>query len=413
MSDEERLARAALTRVSEPGHQDVARLVRSVGVITAWAALRSRDPRVRDSRLAGVALRADVTDPERDLETISREGGRLVCPGDAEWPEALDVLVAADCAPFALWVRGSGSLASLDGRAVAVVGTRAASEYGLYVAGELGAGLADRGWVVVSGGAYGIDGAAHRGCLVAEGATVAVLACGVDVRYPSGHARLFDRIRESGLLVSEHPPGAQPFRTRFLQRNRLIAALGLGTVVVEAGVRSGALSTAAHAARLGRMVMAVPGQVTESGSAGCHRLIRDVAATLVRGIDDVVEAVGRLGADLGPEGPGSPSGSARDGLPAEAARVLDAVPVRRAVGPEQIAVTAGFDPATVLGSLGLLAGLGLVERSGEGWRLGPAAMPSRRAGPRFRPPGAPNGRQAVQSRPAGRQLPFGGSGGAA
>lgn len=363
---EERVARAGLCRAAEPGMPGLGELVAAVGATAAWRALRSGDPRVANSRLAAVADRAVAADPVADLAALAAGGGRLICPREREWPEQLRVLEATHAAPIALWVRGGGDLAELTARSVAVVGTRAASEYGSYVAGELAAGLADRGYTVVSGAAYGIDAAAHRGALAGGGATVALLACGVDVAYPRGHAGLLARIAEQGLLVSEHPPATAPFRSRFLQRNRLIAALTGATVVVEAALRSGALSTAAHAVRLGRPVLAVPGPVTSAGSAGCHQLIREFAAVLVTGLEDVLEVVGRLGVDLA-----KPINleRAQDGLPAEAKRVLDAVPVRRPAAPEHIARIACVDPATLLGCLGLLAGLGLIEQVGTGWRM--------------------------------------------
>ena len=362
----ERLARAGLSRAGEPGLTALTRLVDRVGPVAAWQLLRNADPRGIGPDLAGAATRAGGTDPERDLEVMERLGGSFLCPGDPGWPAGFDQLDRAGLGPLGLWVRGSGNLAELAERSVCIVGSRAATEYGLYVAGELAAGLADRGYAVLSGGAYGIDAAAHRGALAVGGRTIAVLACGVDVDYPAENVGLFQRIAAEGLVVSEHPPGSAAFRVRFLQRNRLIAAMSLGTVVVEAAERSGALSTAGHAARLGRPVMAVPGPVTSLVSAGCHRLIREFTATLVTGVAEVVEVVGRLGTDLAPlphvERPG-------DGLPDEAARVLDAVPVRNAAPPEAIAATACVAPANVLGCLGLLAGLGLVEQVATGWRL--------------------------------------------
>lgn len=371
----ERLARAGLTSAGEPGHAPLAQLIAAVGPVAAWEALHAPDERLRNGPLAGVANRAAAADPARDLERAARAGARLVCPGEAEWPVvALRPLELAALAPVALWVRGAGRLDLLTERAVAVVGTRAPSEYGLYVAGELGAGLADSGYTVVSGGAYGIDAAAHRGALVSGGSTIAVLACGVDVDYPKAHRNLFARIAESGVVLSEQPPGAAPYRSRFLQRNRLIAALGLGVVVVEAGLRSGARSTAAHAGRLGRPVMAVPGPVTAVTSAGCNRLIASLRASLVTGIADVLEVVGRLGEDLAPEPEIS---EIEDSLPMSAKQVLDALPLRRAAVPEAIALAAGVAPAEVLGCLGLLGGLGLAEQVGAGWRVAGQHRPSR------------------------------------
>jgi DNA protecting protein DprA len=228
--------------------------------------------------------------------------------------------------------------------------------------------------------AYGIDAAAHRGALAAEAITVAVLACGVDYPYPAGHADLFQAITAQGLVISEWPPGRHPARMRFLVRNRVIAALACGTVIVEAGERSGALNTARHAADLGQPLMAVPGPVTSAQSAGCHRIIREWGATCVTRADDIIEMLSPLSIPdaLAPGGgpeppdsgsPGSPPEPSRDGLDADSARVLDALPARGGAGTSTIAVAAGVDLDTVLRCLGRLAGYGFIERGDGGWRL--------------------------------------------
>jgi DNA processing protein len=190
-----------------------------------------------------------------------------------------------------LWVRGAKRLGKAAGRSVSIIGSRAASAYGMSVAGDIASAVARRGWTVVSGAAYGIDGAAHRGALAADGATVAVLACGVDRAYPAGHADLIDAIGQTGVIVSEQPPGRSVSRTRFLDRNRIIAALSAGTVVVEAGHISGSMHAARDAAELGRPLMAVPGPVTSAASGGCHLLIRNGDAVLVTCGSDVIEAL--------------------------------------------------------------------------------------------------------------------------
>ena len=181
-----------------------------------------------------------------------------------------------------------------------MVGSRAATAYGSYVAAEFAASVAARGWAVISGGAFGVDASAHRGALGADGVTVAVLACGVDVPYPVGHTELFEAVAAQGVIVSEWPPGRTVNRLRFLVRNRVIAALATGTLVVEAGERSGAVNTARHARDLGRRLMAVPGPVTSDQSAGCHRIIREWQGTLVTTAAEVIEHLSPVGAVLEP-----------------------------------------------------------------------------------------------------------------
>ncbi len=224
-------------------------------------------PGVSAKRWAGLRARAVRADPRRDLAVARAAGARFVTPGTSEWPGQLDDL--GDARPLGLWVRGRPNLRVWALRSVAVVGARACTEYGAHMAATLAADLAERGWVVVSGGAYGIDGAAHRGALGAGGATAAVLACGVDRPYPPGHAKLISRIAEQGLVIGELPPGDHPTPSRFILRNRVIAALTRGTVVVEAAYRSGSLVTARAAQRLGRHTMGVPGPATSALSGEC------------------------------------------------------------------------------------------------------------------------------------------------
>ena len=254
-------------------------------------------------------------------------------------------------------------------RSAAIVGTRAASPYGEYLAGELSTGLVERDVTVVSGGAYGIDGAAHRAALAAEGSTVAVLAGGLDVLYPAGHSALLHRISRDGLLVSEYPPGVRPARHRFLTRNRLVAAVSSATVVVEAGVRSGAASTAAWASALGRAVCAVPGPVTSLASVGCHELIRS-GANLVTRAEEVVEIVGRAG-EFAEELP-RPA-SVLDGLGDVERQVFDALPGRGSRTPDEIASAAGLPGTGVLGPLAMLEIAGLVQCRDGRWMLVRAA----------------------------------------
>ncbi|MEV6836157.1 DNA-processing protein DprA [Streptomyces sp. NPDC051133] len=374
---DELLGRVFLARVIEPGDEVAGRWVRERGVTAVVRRLRQGGeplPGASGVRWAGLVERARRTVPERDLAAAAEAGARFVGPGDAEWPGQLDDL--GDARPLGLWVRGRAGLRMWALRSVAVVGARACTAYGTHVAATLAAGLAERGWVVVSGGAYGIDGAAHRGALAARGATVAVLACGVDRPYPRGHAALIGRIAEQGLVVGELPPGDHPTPTRFILRNRVIAALTRGTVVVEAACRSGSLSTARAAQRLGRITMGVPGPVTSGLSAGVHELLRGEAA-LVTDAAEVVELVGDIG-DLAParRGPVFP----RDLLEPGARAVLAALPGDRAAPAEEIALGARTTRDEAIARLYELRALGYVERHGDGWKLTRQAVMSVREG---------------------------------
>lgn len=363
---DERLAAAAWSRIVEPADSVAGSVIGELGPSEALAWLLSdpmtgAPPRLM-RRVESWRVRLGTLDIRREMEMARRCGARVVIPGDTDWPAGLADLGAE--APVALWVRGELSGA---GRAVALVGARAATRYGEHVAAEFGHAMAERGLAVISGGAYGIDAAAHRGALAAEGAarTVAVLAGGVDRPYPSGNADLQERIARRGAVISEVPPGSMPSKHRFLARNRLIAAMGRATVVIEASYRSGALSTANHASRLLRPVGAVPGAVTSAQSAGCHRLIREGQAVLVSSPDEVAELVTPAGAALPPDPLVAPG--LLDGLPEDQARVLDALPVRAAVEVRKVAITAGMAADEVRGALGLLELAGKVRRSGTRW----------------------------------------------
>jgi len=311
------------------------------------------------------AARLGEVPPDPELAAWWRDGARLVIPGDAEWPSQLNVLGQAR--PWGLWVRGHADLRYACLRSVSVVGAWSATGYGTYVCGEIAVALAEAGWKIVSGGAFGIDGCAHGSAIAVAGVTVAVLPCGVDLAYPLAHEGLFRSIREQGALVSEWPPGRTPTRHGFLVRNRVIAALSRGTVVVEAALRSGALNTARHAHDQARPLMAVPGPVTSPQSAGCHEAIREWGAVCVTGARDVMELLEFSGEE--PSGQRRGPVLARDLLSQEDARVLEAVPVRIGRGPARIAIAAGVDFDTVMRCLGGLAAAGFVERCERGWRL--------------------------------------------
>ncbi|MCT7357146.1 DNA-processing protein DprA, partial [Streptomyces sp. 15-116A] len=318
---------------------------------------------VSRKRWDGLVARAERADPRGDLAVARAAGVRFVAPGAVEWPRQLDDL--GDARPLGLWVRGPADLRMWALRSVAVVGARACTEYGAHMAATLSAGLAERGWVVVSGGAYGVDGAAHRGALGANGATIAVLACGVDRPYPRGHTALINRIADQGLVLGELPPGDHPTPSRFILRNRVIAALTRGTVVVEAAHRSGSLVTARAAQRLGRHTMGVPGPATSGLSAGVHELLRQ-DAVLVTDAAEVVELVGGMG-ELAPQrrGPVLP----RDLLPAGARQVLAALPARTPASVAEIARGAGTSRDDAVARLYELRALGYVERHDDGWKL--------------------------------------------
>lgn len=375
---DERLARAAWSRLIEPPDDVAVAVVEALGaseslsrVLTGRRLLPEGSSRPRlTAAVARWRVRLRDVDPERDLRSVGRCGGRVVVPGDAEWPRCLDDLQLAR--PVCLWVRGERSPAEAVERSVAIVGTRSPTAYGEHVAGDLAAGVGDRGLTVVSGAALGIDGVAHRGAFAVGAPTVAVLAGGVDRLYPEAHAPLLCRIAEEGLLVSEQAPGASPMKHRFLARNRLIAGLSQATVVVEAAWRSGAISTARRAAEIGRPVGAVPGPVTSATSAGCHRLLRDGVATCVSDAGEVVELTASIGATQ-PVLPQVPVED-HDDLDPLTLRVLEALPVRRGRGTDSLARVAGLTDREASAALGRLELAGLAVRG-----AGPEGVTWRRA----------------------------------
>jgi DNA processing protein len=372
----DRFARASWTGIAEPGDRTAGELVGALGagaalaaVIEHWsveriagtlaeagvivrldeirAALERWEPRLK----AAIALTA--------LRQAARFRVQLLVPGDPVWPAGFDDL--GEYAPIGLWLRGNRSTLETLPTSIALVGARAATGYGEHVTMEASAGLVDRGYTIVSGAAYGIDGMAHRAALASSGQTVAFLAGGVDRFYPSGHDALLTRIVETGAVVSELPCGSPPTKWRFLQRNRLIAASSLATVVLEAGWRSGSLNTAGHAGTLGRPLGAVPGPVTSAASAGCHRLIREFAAVCVTNADEMAEL-----APLRPLSSAPDSRAEGDRLP-ERGRVLDAMSSRSPRSVVDIAGRCGLSVATVTAVLGAIELEGFASESDREW----------------------------------------------
>lgn len=358
----------ALTCVVEPGDARIAPLVEEFGAADVWAGLRRPGPVVEWAR------RAATVDLDRVRGRAEELGLRFLVPGDADWPQQLSVLgtcepvVQARGVPLGLWVRGYGSLAELSERSVSIVGSRASTPYGDRVAADWAAGLAASGLTVVSGAAYGIDASAHRGALAEGGPTVAFVAGGLDVPYPRNHEPLLASIARAGLVVSELPPGEHPTRLRFLTRNRLIAALSGGTVIVEGAHRSGARNTVTWARACGRPVMAAPGAVTSAMSATPHRLVRDGEAVLVTSVEEIREEIGSLG-EFAPARPDQ--GRLLDFLDPAVRAVYEALPGRGSRDLGDLAVRAGVSVPQAAAAMAELAERGLAEPASDGgWRIG-------------------------------------------
>lgn len=359
-------AHVAWSVLVEPGDGVAGALIEACGVVEALriatgdATLLPPDivpPQTLREGLARWRPRAHVRAVRDALISAQDVNAHLLLPGDATWPTGLHDL--GEHAPVLLWARGDTAALRAES-SVAIVGARAATPYGESVTGELAGDLAADGTLIVSGGAYGIDGAAHRAALGAGGRTAAFLAGGVDRAYPIGHQQLFDRIRCSGVVLSEVPCGSAPTKWRFLARNRLISATGLATVVVEAGWRSGTLNTAGHAAALGRPLGAVPGPVTSAASAGCHRLLREFDAVCVTSAQEVRELWGETGA--------APTSAERPSH--DQTRLLDALSVRSVRDTTDIARRSGLSVDRVRSLLGLLALAGEVTQRDGGWVRG-------------------------------------------
>ncbi|MGB2875264.1 MAG: DNA-processing protein DprA [Gaiellaceae bacterium] len=293
---------------------------------------------------------ARAFDAEDYLGRLAARGLRFVGRSDAGFPPLLRELHDP---PPGLFLRGSAEEALLARPAVAVVGARACSSYGGQVARLLGRELAAAGLVVISGLARGVDGEAHRGALEADGATVAVLGCGVDRDYPAGHAQLASRICETGLVVSEYAPGVEPAPWRFPARNRIIAGLAAATVIVEARERSGALITADFALEAGREVFAVPGEITSALSVGTNALLRLGATPLTRSAD-VLEP---LGLEIASEKRAAFSEHAAAVLAALADEPAGADELGRATGLDATALAAALAELELAGAVAEADGL--------------------------------------------------------
>jgi DNA processing protein len=352
-----------LAHVAEPADRRVGALVRSLGPVEALDRIAAGRSGLQEE--SGIRARLATFDLARARESADRIGAHVIHRGSPQWPTQLDDL--ADCAPFALWVLGAASLRLTALRSIAIVGARAATPYGESVARDWAAHLADAGATIVSGGAFGIDAAAHRGAMEADGMTICVVAGGVDVAYPRAHEALLARIADEGLIVSESPLGEGVRRRRFLSRNRIIAALTRATVVVEAALRSGTTATANAAAALNRPVLAVPGPVTSPTSAGCHHLIREAGVILASCPDDVLDVVSPVGSTSAREAPDL--SRAVDSLTERQARILDAVPTRGAIGMDRLIELAGLPAGDVAESVGMLAARGFIRADADGWRL--------------------------------------------
>jgi DNA processing protein len=365
MIKSDRRARIMLGCAMDGGDLAVADLVQNQGAEGAWA-------KIIEGALGEPAAERASRVAMEVVERVAKAAEmRFIVPGDDEWPDGLDDLRHAESiqrrggVPLGLWLRGPGQLAHLMQRSVAIVGSRAATAYGNGIATDLGADLVEQGVTVVSGGAFGIDVAAHRGALAAGGPTVCVLANGVDMAYPPAHVAIFETLAKDQLLVSELPPGAHPTRVRFLARNRLIAAMSRGTVVVEAALRSGARNTASWALGCGRPLMAVPGSVYSRASSAPHLMIRNGQAVLVTSAAEVLELISDMGEAMLPLSHGQ--SRATDALTETQLAVFEAIPARRRVSVGDIALAAGVSVPTCLSALTALEAAGLVEGDERGW----------------------------------------------
>lgn len=355
----EHTARAILSIASEPGDEKLGALIGEHGASRALEIIHSGQ--VSGAIVKRVREVIDSKALEGAMTQLANCGGRFIIPSDDEWPELLDDLDTS--APVGLWLNGTANLNAVTQKSLAVVGARASTSYGERMASEVGALAGQAGVCVVSGAAYGIDAAAHRGALATDGCTIAVLACGVDVAYPAAHAGLLSRISESGLIISEAPPQGQPHKRRFLVRNRLIATLAQSTVVIEAALRSGSLSTANWANALGRDVWGIPGPVTSATSAGVHAGIRDGVMTIVTELCDITarfNTEAMMNNDL------------QDPLQTAVLQIIGTTQATTETLISKVtqASDGNVDPHDIHSALAILELRGLIERTSTGWRCG-------------------------------------------
>ncbi|MFH0410816.1 DNA-processing protein DprA [Corynebacterium sp. L4756] len=367
-----------LNRVIEPPSRTLATLLQEYEVERIAYGVYHQQSWV-GNLLGESQARRDWLRQEEDLATMERMGARLITRDSPEWPEMAQAFSFYGNAeaptnfdreaipPNCLWVRGQ-PLKPNVAQSVAMVGTRAITAYGTQATRALVADLAKHQWSIVSGGALGVDTVAHSAAIEMQTPTVAVAACGIDYDYPARNASLFHRIAQTGTIVSEYAPGTTPQRHRFLSRNRLVAAMTAGTVVVEAAYRSGALNTLNWAEALGKVAMAVPGPITTHGSLGCHQRIQEGRAQLVASGEEIRELVGKVGeADAGAQYELDFAKSPVQQLSRNELKVYDAVPLYDGSLAEDIARDSGMRLPLVVHLLLVLDKKGLIRREGKNW----------------------------------------------
>lgn len=368
---EEIFASVVMSGLAEPGDRNAGELVQQYGAVKVVEYIHGAQNHSKEGLNQSLATtteresaferwcsRLNLSETVRQLERLAAIHGRLVTPHSTLWPQSLRDL--GPHAPFALWLRGKAELLNRLSESMAVVGARASTGYGEHVVMEHVGALAESGMCIISGAAYGIDGIAHRTALAVGGPTIAVLAGGVDRFYPSGHDALLHRIVESGLVLSEMPCGFAPTKWRFLQRNRLIAALSAATVVIEAGKRSGSLNTAHHAFELGRPVGVIPGPVTSGSSVGCHRLLRETEAMCVTNAEEMRQLLPQYSEPY--------TYTPYIDMTDEEIRVRDALSLRAWRDVHRIARESGVAMAQVMAALSSLEIQDLAHTDGVGWK---------------------------------------------